>query len=520
MDRSWIYNSEPFLPAFLCGVQQFMEHVRARFSADEKIKCPCRKCLNHIDKSLDDVHEDIELNGMSRCYTRWVYHGEEETDVGQDEDGELVVPEDMSWDGNDQAPLDEEGQAKDVLDDGARGVQGLIQDLCDAASHGFGGNLYKEIMEEAKRELYLGCTEESRLSFIIELLHIKVYNRITTSGFDTMLELLSSSLKNVPGLPKSYKEMKALLRKLGFGYVSIDVCKFDCALFWKDHEADDHCPVCGFTRWKVNKEGRKKVAHKVLRYFPIIPHLQRLFMSKQRAQYARWHKEKRVPVENEMRHPADGEAWKDFDDTFKSFVDDPRSLRLAIASDGFNPFGQMSNSYSIWPVIVVPYNFPPWMCMDQSNYMLALLIPGKKSPGKDFHVFMQPLIADMIELWKGVKTYDAVEGKDFSLRAAILWGIHDYPALGTMSGRTTRGYFACVHCDENPCSCGLRNKIGFLDHRRFLPNDHTWRKNKSFNGRHEKREKPRKFSADEVMARLNEVCYVPGKNPDKPKSRK
>jgi hypothetical protein len=32
---------------------------------------------------------------------------------------------------------------------------------------------------------------------------------------------------------------------------------------------------------------------------------------------------------------------------------------------------------------VVPYNFPPWMCMDQSNYMLALLIPGKKSPGKD-----------------------------------------------------------------------------------------------------------------------------------------
>ena len=62
-----------------------------------------------------------------------------------------------------------------------------------------------------------------------------------------------------------------------------------------------------------------------------------------------------------MRHPADGEAWKDFDETFKSFADDPRSLRLGIATDGFNPFGQMSNSYSIWPVIVVPYNFPPWV---------------------------------------------------------------------------------------------------------------------------------------------------------------
>jgi len=90
--------------------------------------------------------------------------------------------------------------------------------------------------------------------------------------------------------------------------------------------------------------------------------------------------------------------------------------------------------------------------MDQSNYMLALLIPGKKSPGKDFHVFMQPLIADLITLWGGVPTYDAVEGKEFRLRVAILWGINDYPALGTLSGRTTRGYFACVHCDENPCS--------------------------------------------------------------------
>jgi cytochrome c-type biogenesis protein CcmE len=33
-------------------------------------------------------------------------------------------------------------------------------------------------------------------------------------------------------------------------------------------------------------------------------------------------------------------------------------------------------------------------------------------------------------------------------------------------------------------------------------------------------EKPRKFNADEVMARLDEVSYVPGKNPNKQKTRK
>jgi hypothetical protein len=106
----------------------------------------------------------------------------------------------------------------------------LIQDLYTAASHGFGGNLYREIMEEAKHELYPGCTKESRLTFIIKLLHIKVYNWMKNYGFNAFLELLSTSL-NVPSLPKSYNETKALLLKLGFGYVDIHVCKYDCALF-------------------------------------------------------------------------------------------------------------------------------------------------------------------------------------------------------------------------------------------------------------------------------------------------
>ena len=112
-------------------------------------------------KNQDEVEEDIHINGISRCYTRWIHHGERDNDVEQD-DGTLAVgTEDISWDGNDQAPLDDEGQAKDVIEDSARGVQGLIQDLYTATSHGFGGNLYREIMEEAKHELYLGCTEES-----------------------------------------------------------------------------------------------------------------------------------------------------------------------------------------------------------------------------------------------------------------------------------------------------------------------------------------------------------------------
>jgi hypothetical protein len=52
----------------------------------------------------------------------------------------------------------------------------------------------------------------------------------------------------------------------------------------------------------------------------------------------------RTPVENVMSHPAYEEAWKYFDSKEKSFASDPRNLRLALATDGFNPFGNISTS--------------------------------------------------------------------------------------------------------------------------------------------------------------------------------
>jgi hypothetical protein len=208
------------------------------------------------------------VNGFCRSYTHWIHH--EEGDTDDEVDGIAPVgAEGMQWDGNDHAPVHDE-QPEDELDDSARGVQGLIQDLYTALSHGISGNLYQQLVEEAKRELFEGCIEESRLTFIIKLLHIKVYNQITTSGFDAILGLLSTTFYNV-SLPKSFNETKALLRKIGFGYVCIHVCKYDCALFWGDDSDLEQRPVCGESRWKVNQVGRKKVPHKVLRYFPIIP---------------------------------------------------------------------------------------------------------------------------------------------------------------------------------------------------------------------------------------------------------
>jgi hypothetical protein len=73
--------------------------------------------------------------------------------------------------------------------------------------------------------------------------------------------------------------------------------------------------------------------------------------------------------------------------------------------------------------------------MDQSNFMMALLIPGPHSPGKDFNIFMEPLVEELLLLWEGVSMFDALSPDKFDLCAVIIWCIHDFPALHTLSGR-------------------------------------------------------------------------------------
>ena len=89
-----------------------------------------------------------------------------------------------------------------------------------------------------------------------------------------------------------------------------------------------------------------------------------MFLSKKGAEEAQWHKLKRQSSVKELGHPVDGDAWKDFDKQYPDFAKDAKNIRLGIATDGFNPFGNINTTYSMWPVFVIPYNLPPWACMD------------------------------------------------------------------------------------------------------------------------------------------------------------
>jgi hypothetical protein len=65
---------------------------------------------------------------------------------------------------------------------------------------------------------------------------------------------------------------------------------------------------------------------------------------------------------------------------------------------------------------------------------MALVIPGREHPGKNFNVYMQPLIDELVNLWdNGAVTHDCYRKENFTMRAIVLWTIYDFPAYGLVA---------------------------------------------------------------------------------------
>ncbi|GJT11602.1 hypothetical protein Tco_0858644 [Tanacetum coccineum] len=154
----------------------------------------------------------------------------------------------------------------------------------------------------------------------------------------------------------------------------------------------------------------------------------------------------------QMQHLVDGGAWKIIDTKYPpDFAKEPRNVRLGLAADGFNPFGNLSQAYSMWP---------------------------------DIDVYLRPLIEDLKVLWdrKGVETIDVASGQKFNMRAMVLWTINDFPARSSLSGWSGQGYKACPTCNEDTPSVRVLSKTAYVGHKRFLKKPHKWRRSLAFNG--------------------------------------
>ncbi|XP_004309369.1 PREDICTED: uncharacterized protein LOC101308530 [Fragaria vesca subsp. vesca] len=231
---------------------------------------------------------------------------------------------------------------------------------------------FLRLVEDGDKALYPGYTKLTKLNALVEMFNLKAKHGMTDGCISDWLMLFESFLPNGNEVPCNIGEVKKTLGLLGMGYEKIHACPNDCILYRGDHHEAEVCPTCTTSRYKIGKNGvvRDGVAAKVLWYFPIIPRFKRMFQSPRTAKSLTWHGDRKK--DDMMRHPADSPTWKLVDTQWPEFGKEPRNLRLALSSDGFNPYATLSSKYSCWPVILFTYNLPPWLCMNRNS-------PGKIS---------------------------------------------------------------------------------------------------------------------------------------------
>ena len=505
MDKTWIGKDRDTLD-YEIGVENFLIYAEDNSEDPKSIPCPCSRCGNFKKLSVKVIRGHLYENGFSLGYIKWIWHGESKTTSRS-------------------TAASHTKQAPDPNPDPTEAFG-----VCEAAYNNSGADNYdkdsyefKRFVADAQQPLYEG-SECSKLDSMLKLHNWRARFGISDNAFTDLLSSVGSLLPEDHVLPVNAYEAKKTLSNLGLEYIKFHACPNECVLYRGVNESASECPKCSLSRWKLGKDGKARVniPAKVMWYFPIIPRFKRMFKSASTAKLLTWHSDKRIQ-DGQMRHPADSPSWRNVDYRWPTFGNEPRNLRLALAADGINPHNNgLTNRYSCWPVVLITYNLPPWLCMKRKFMMLTVLVSGPHEPGNNIDVFLQPLIDDLLKLWEEGEpnVYDASTNSSFTLRAMLLWTINDFPAYGNLSGCVNQGYMSCPVCGDDTVAKYLSHsrKMCYQGHRRYLPRHHPYRRKKAaFNGEQEFGQPRQPLSGEQVLEQQEQIKFTFGKEVKKAK---
>jgi hypothetical protein len=84
---------------------------------------------------------------------------------------------------------------------------------------------------------------------------------------------------------------------------------------------------------------------------------------------------------------------------FKKWLEfsiEAQNIRLRLALDGMNPFGNLSFGHFTWPIILLNYNLPLWLVTKCYFLMLVLIIPSKELiTTTNVDVYLEPFIKEL-----------------------------------------------------------------------------------------------------------------------------
>ena len=366
-------------------------------------------------------------------------------------------------------------------------------------------NVIDDLLQQSREPLYDG-SQTSTLQFSIILMSLCTLFSVSHHCLDELLTFLKHDvLPANNNCPRNSYEMKTLLMKLGLSHKSIHCCDCGKTLYWQENAELDRCPHCGKSRYI---QGSETIPRRVLRYFSVIKRLRRLFRCPAIAKHLRWHSSNHSE-DGKMRSVVDSEQWHFIQGRYPNFATEARNIRMGLALDGVNPHSLQSTKHSVWPLMMVLYNLPPYLVTKRFFMSLTMLIPGPNSPDENtIDVFLKPLVHDLKKLWKGVAAIDMSEpegpSRQFKMRGILMWTINDFPAYTLISGQVGKGYAACPICGENTSAkySSSADKTLFLGNRRWLRHDHRWRDARAaFNGHQNHDDPPPRQSGLNIVQR-------------------
>lgn len=119
MDRSWLV-ADRRTKEFQRGVDELLLFAFENGYDEKKISCPCLKCAHSKSWKAQTVRCHLFQNGIDQTYTRWIWHGELNTE------SKSPAEDTASSESVDQIPMQPEND--DIDDD-------ISFDSADAFNH-------------------------------------------------------------------------------------------------------------------------------------------------------------------------------------------------------------------------------------------------------------------------------------------------------------------------------------------------------------------------------------------------
>jgi hypothetical protein len=351
-DRVWMYmgcvGRNDVTPEWIRKIDAFVERAYGEAAKGASlVPCSCSKCANQKRKSKKAMVEHIWKNGFTSDYTRWILQGEahhtrEEVVRQHVEDYDLVA-----------------GLA-DMLNDYHEGqfTGGCTEEEPDPTA-----KVFYDMFDATPKPLY-SQTKVSQLDAIGRVMAFKSQYSMSRDAFDDLLTVIGSLLPEDHVLPKSMYKAQKLLRALKMMYEQIHACPISCVLFRKEYTEAKYCPKCKSSRFMEvdSGDGQKRqlnIGVTILRHLLFIVRLQCLYMIEESVKLMTWQKNGKRYNPDKMVHTSNGEAWKHFDAIHREKAKEARNVHVALATDGFNPYGMSAAPYTCCPMFVIPINLPP-----------------------------------------------------------------------------------------------------------------------------------------------------------------